>query len=235
LPITLLLLSITFITTPLSEAQQTPTLSIIPSTTHLSSTQIGSIFDVNLTINNVQGLYGWNLNLTWNPKVLNLTNIDEGSFLSDIGQTFYTWAPSLSLQNRSNGFIQSVAAVMLGTEKKTASGSGILATITFEVLNSGVSPISIDGSQLAPALTTTLDVSQRIPATINNGVVIVDSQNNSPTSPSSAQIPAPTLIVPEFSALIILIVIVMVTAVCFLLRKKIFKRFTQSISSIFNI
>jgi hypothetical protein len=104
---------------------------------------------------------------------------------------------------------------------KTADGNGVLATITFQVLNSGVSQISIDGSQLAPPPTDDLGISQRIPATIISGVVTIDSQTNSPPSTSTAQSPTPTA--PEFSALIVPIVIVMSTAVCFLIRKSISK------------
>jgi hypothetical protein len=216
LPIAIILLSIICITLPNSKAQQDTALSITPSATHLSSAQIGTTVNVELTISNVHDLYGWNLNLTWDPHILNLTDITEGPFLSNVGQTLFTWNPTISPENRSHGFIQSVADVLMVA--KSANGSGVLATITFQVLTSGVSSLSIDGSQLAP-IATTMNIGQRIPATITNGLVTVDNLNDSPTPTPTAQSPTSTQTIPEFPVMIVPIVIIASMAACFLLRK----------------
>jgi len=163
-------------------AQQTTKLSIIPSTT---SAQVGSNFTVNLEVSNVQDLGGWNLNLTWNPQVINLTQVTEGPFLASVGSTMFTWSPSMSPISRSLGFLPGVADVLL--QATGASGSGVLATITFHVLRSGTSPISIDGTQLiGPA-----SVDNQIPATLTNGIVNVGGSSSSST-PASSTTPPPS-------------------------------------------
>jgi ATP-dependent Zn protease len=141
----------------------------------LTSTQIGDTIDVQLTIENVQNLFAWNLNLTWNPTVLNLTNVKEGPFLSNTGSTLFTWSSSISPTSRSQGYIDSVACTLL--EATSANGNGILATLSFQVLSTGVSQLSITGTQLASPSKS--GVMQFITATLNSGTItIINSSNN---------------------------------------------------------
>lgn len=216
LSLTILLLGIVCITLPLSNAQQIPTLSITPNTTHLTAAQLGTNIQVDLIISNVQNLYAWNLNLTWNPSVLNLTDITEGPFLSSADHTLFTWTPSISANTRNQGYIQNVAASLLSG--KGIDGNGVLATITFQVIDIGTSTLSIDGSELAPQITT--DVSQRISATITNGLVVVDNQaNNSPT-PTTLTTQKTTPTIPEFLVVVVPLTLVLSTTVYFSLRKR---------------
>ncbi|MDR0492101.1 MAG: cohesin domain-containing protein [Nitrososphaerota archaeon] len=172
--IVLLLLALICIVVSESEAQTSAIVNITPSTTQLSFAQIGTIIEVQLYVENVQNLFGWNLNLTWNPKVLNLTNIQEGPFLSNAGSTLCTWAPSLSPTSRSQGYINSTGCILL--EAHSVNGSGVLATLSFKILSTGVSPISIEGTQLinpSPA-----GVLQYITTTLNSGTITITSPNN---------------------------------------------------------
>jgi hypothetical protein len=215
-PIALLLLSMTCAILPPSRAQQTPTLSIEPSTTHLSSTQIGSIITVNLTVNNAQNVYGWSLNLTWDPKIINLKDIKEGPFLSSAGKTLFTWAQSLSEDARAQGRIPgSVVDVLL--KKPGVDGSGVLAILSFQVLNSGVSSLSLDGSQLA--IPTPDGPAQNITPNVSNGYMTIDNsfQSSTPTTPTNL---SPNPSIPEFTPLAIPILCISVTAIIIVFAKK---------------
>jgi len=171
---TLLLLALICIVMPESKAQPLVAVNITPRITQLSSAQIGTIIEVQLSVENVQNLFGWNLNLTWNPQVLNLTNIQEGPFLSNAGSTLCTWAPSLSPSSRSQGYLNSTGCILL--EAQSADGNGVLATLSFQVLSVGVSPISIDGTQLInPSRSGVL---QYISATLNSGTVTITAPDN---------------------------------------------------------
>jgi hypothetical protein len=188
LPVVLLLFSLISMFSSFTMAQQTTTVSINPSTT---STTIESDITVNLQVTNVQNLGGWNLNLTWNPQVINLTQISEGTFLADSGTTLFTWSPRSSPISRSHGYIQGVADVLLSTTG--VSGSGVLATITFYALGSGTSPISIAGTTIINPPSN--GEAKTISATITSGTVNVEGSSTSPTataSQSPESTPTPT-------------------------------------------
>lgn len=119
------------------------TVSVDPASVELQNATIGQTIDVNVNITNVQNLWGFELdNLTFNPKVLNLTDVQEGPFLKTGGQTFFL--STLSATNWVQlGIVPSTNdAIYTNT---TASGSGVLLTLKFTVLNAGVSPITISG------------------------------------------------------------------------------------------
>ena len=182
---TLLLLALICCIVPseLNAQSTSAKVSITPSTMQLTSTQIGDTIDVQLTIENVQNLFAWNLNLTWNPTVLNLTNVKEGSFLSNTGSTLFTWSSSISPTSRSQGYIDSVACILL--EATSANGNGILATLSFQVLSTGVSQLSITGTQLASPSKS--GVMQFITATLNSGTItIINSSNNNSNGNSNS-------------------------------------------------
>jgi hypothetical protein len=154
-----------------SKAQSPAKVSITHSTTQLSSAKVGSIIEVPLTVENIQNLFGWNLNLTWNPQVLNLTDIKEGSFLSNAGSTMFLWGPSISMSTRNQGYINCTSCFLL--DDTSASGNGVLATLSFQVLNAGTSPISIEGTVLFNP--SPLGDIQYITATLNSGTITITS------------------------------------------------------------
>jgi hypothetical protein len=169
----------------------------------LTSSQIGTTINVNLTVSNVQNLFGWNLNLTWNPQILNLTQIQEGSFLTDAGTTLFTWSQSSSPISRSQGYLQGVADVLLASSG--VSGNGVLATISFKVLGTGTSPIFVEGTTLSNPPSN--GAAKTITATIINGVVNIGTSNDSPTptstpstNPTTAPTASPTTVPTKISA-----------------------------------
>lgn len=121
------------------------TISIEPTTLQLQTANIGQTIEVNVTVSNVQSLWGWDFaDLTFNSNVLNLTQVEEGPFLQSGGQTFFL--STASVPSVRQGDLPSVADAF--AENTTASGSGTLATLKFTVLSAGTSSINITKADL---------------------------------------------------------------------------------------
>jgi len=119
----LLFLTAIFPILTLAYGQTQPSVSLTPST--YAATSVGQTFEVDLTISNVTGLWGWTANITWDVSYLNLTSVKEGSFLtSQVGATlFFNTAV-----NSSRGWCQLNDASL---STSAANGSGILAALHF--------------------------------------------------------------------------------------------------------
>ena len=66
-----------------AQTSQSPSVFIDPAT--YNATQLNEQFTVNIDISNVQNLFGWAVNFTWDTNYLTLISKQEGSFLSDQG------------------------------------------------------------------------------------------------------------------------------------------------------
>lgn len=108
-----------------SQTQQ-PTIVLSPES--YASTQLNDQFDITITVSNVQDLFGWDANISWNPNYLNLTQInnDGGLLASQTGDTFF-----LAPINVATGSCV-VTEATTGTD--TANGTGLLATLEFQVI-----------------------------------------------------------------------------------------------------
>jgi hypothetical protein len=122
---------------------QTTTISLNPST--VKDVPTGEVFDVNVTISGVSNLYGWQINMTFNPSVLSVDAVAEGSFLNSINVTVW---PNPKIDNDA-GFVLFSASLYPPYPSVGASGEGILATITFKVKSGGNSALDfVDGTKL---------------------------------------------------------------------------------------
>jgi hypothetical protein len=88
----------------------------------------GSTFDVNITIVDVANLYSWMVCLSWDPTILNATDIQEGPLLNQNG----TQATAFDVTYPEAGTI-CVNCTLVSQPIVTASGNGTLATILFSV------------------------------------------------------------------------------------------------------
>jgi hypothetical protein len=102
---------------------------------------VGDTITVDVTISNVQNLYGIELGLVWNPTILKVST--ARSFLGVESH------PEGVLHQRVNvpeaGASQSQYHLTAFSEAPADafSGSGKIATLTFQVLHSGQSPLSL--------------------------------------------------------------------------------------------
>jgi len=137
------------------------TISINPSSSSISQSQIGTDFQINISISDVTNLWSWKVRLNWNPDVLNVTNVEEGPFLKSVGPTLFPPPP------QRNGYLTEVSCTLLSPS--SASGDGVLATVTFKVLASGQSSIILNETELLEPGSG----HPQINCTINNGQITI--------------------------------------------------------------
>lgn len=92
----------------------------------MSEAKVGEAFVVSVDISDVTDLRAWEFRLSWDPSILDILSVTEGSFLkeqSPLG-TFF-----ISLLDQTEGYVQ-VACISLGLVPG-ANGSGTLATVAF--------------------------------------------------------------------------------------------------------
>ncbi len=97
----------------------------------------GDTFPVNLLISGAQNVYSVPVQLNYNPNLLQLVNVSNGSFLSQDGQV-------VTLVHREDETLgQSQITVSRPSGAGGVSGQGTVATITFVAKASGQTPLTI--------------------------------------------------------------------------------------------
>jgi hypothetical protein len=132
----------------IASAQET-NVSVNPSI--ITGLEIGNTFQVNITVSDVTDLYAWQFRLFYRNDILNATNWSQGSFLlthpSPAAQTIPAFpevgtAPDTSeTYNATHGLVH--LYVTLSGVHGGVSGTGTLATITFEVKGEGDSILDL--------------------------------------------------------------------------------------------
>lgn len=119
---------------------QTPTVKVQPSN---SAPSVGMTFTVDVTISNVQNLYGVDVSLTWNKDILRIVSASSQLGVEShpggvLHESVYVAFDSMSQQT---GTYQLVAT----SEGSAAafSGSGKIVTLTFNVTKSGHSELTL--------------------------------------------------------------------------------------------
>ena len=90
--------------------------------------RVEGTYTVEIRIENVVNLYGWQCSLGFNPAILQPIVIEEGGFLKDTGTQTLWRSPNIA-----TGSLKNIACSRLSTST-AISGSGILASIKFKVI-----------------------------------------------------------------------------------------------------
>jgi hypothetical protein len=122
----------------LVHAQNAPSIRIEPEETPMLD--VGEQFTINVTVKNCVDVFAAQVWFRYDPMILNVTNIPEGPFLSSVTQT-------LIVQNKTDLYLDAepptaiikFANSMASSEPIGASGSGLLLSVTFEVISEGSS------------------------------------------------------------------------------------------------
>ena len=93
---------------------------------------VGQSFSLNLTVNDVYDLAGWQLNLAFNPAVLKAISVGEGDFLSKDGRSAFFAAGQI---DNAAGSIAGLSGAVIG--EGGATGGGTLLSIAFEAKAAG--------------------------------------------------------------------------------------------------
>lgn len=99
-----------------------------------NSVEVGQTFTIDIKIEDVSGLQGFDFCLKYPTTILNVSKVEEGSFLASFGQTFVAKLEIEEDYQMWRGRVW-MAAVVCGDG--FADGSGTLATITFDAIAAG--------------------------------------------------------------------------------------------------
>jgi general secretion pathway protein D len=120
--------------TPSSSAQSSAAFGFDPANIVQPS---GSTFAVNVLINGAQNVYSVPLQVSYDPKILQVVNVSNGGILSQDGQA----VTLLHREDESTGTMQITATRPPGASG--VSGGGAVVTLTFLAKGSGQSMLTI--------------------------------------------------------------------------------------------
>jgi general secretion pathway protein D len=114
------------------------TVFVEPETVQQS---VGQDFTVNITISHVAHLYAWECEIGWNPLVLDLVDVTEGTFLKNGGLTFFTYVTNATTGNSL------IDCTLMGSAPGV-DGQGVLASVQFRVKIGGTCDLDLRETQL---------------------------------------------------------------------------------------
>ncbi len=121
-----------------AQTQQSPSVFLDPPA--YNATQINQQFTVDINISDVQNLWGWAINVTWDTNYLTLVSKQEGDFLSSQYSTLFTPSPitvvpgAIAEDTYKEAYLQCAISTASNGFENSASGSGTLATMTFQTI-----------------------------------------------------------------------------------------------------
>ncbi len=201
----------------------TPILKIINA---YNITQLGTTFNVNITITDVSNLFMWGVDLKWNASAIEVTtgdsqgirlvwggqyvyfNVYEGPFMQEVRETSFV----CSKIDNTHGEISHLGAGYTSFGS-TPSGSGLLATMNFTCLSVGETTIELVDSTLVSPEQQPID-HQRVNGTVTDQLP--------PVSPIWTQL--------WFQVTVVVIVVIAVVAVVAVVAKVFYVRHKKKIA-----
>jgi hypothetical protein len=144
-----------------------PSLSVIPEKIENFDLKEGDNFTVDLIVNDVSDVYAWQVEMHFDPYILECSKVDGGDFPLDSCYGPY-------IENEEGSF--SYTCMLMG-DKNGVGINGKLATVTFYVKGKGMSNLGITDSYLLNINIDEIDVSK------NNGYFLNSQETTSTTVP----------------------------------------------------
>ncbi len=98
---------------------------------------VGEEVEVNIDLQEVTNAFGYQMDVSYDPAILEFVSISEGSFLNEEGVASTFWITPSSAEL---GFIRKIANVRM--EKTGIDGSGTLAILKFKAKAQGEAAVS---------------------------------------------------------------------------------------------
>jgi hypothetical protein len=153
---------------------------------------VGDSFTVNVSISDVSNVYGYGFRLYYNSTVMNGTQVVEGSFLRNSGQTFFWVTNFTDCYDSTHGLVEVTCSSL--SNVSGVSGSGVLATIEFK----------------------SLAVSALTPLHLAN----VELSNRNASSIPHEDVDGTVAVVPELTSLVAFLTLMTASLLCILVRKR---------------
>ncbi len=130
--------------------------------TETTQVEVGDTFTVDLIVENIDNLAGWQTDIVFNPTVLRALRVTEGNFLEQGGgDTFFKNGPI----NNTTGKITGLQGVQLS--KGDMNRYGTLLSVSFTAVANGESQLTVDNFQAGSSR------GEKIPATPSGITLIV--------------------------------------------------------------
>jgi hypothetical protein len=146
------------------------TVTITPSVTSVS---VGQLFSVDVAIENASDLYAFQFDLGFDPAIVKAVSVDDVSFLADSGDNF----PYAGDIDNGSGSITNIYDTLLAASSG-ATGSGLLATITFEAIGAGTGSFNFLNAQFLDSILDPIEVNLQ-------GARYIVSENTEVPEPST--------------------------------------------------
>ena len=127
---------------------------------------VGDTASIGITASEADGLFGFQFDLSFDDSILEYQSITEGTFLNNNGaDTTFCIDPSTS----TAGLIKNYACTRLKANGQVVgvSGTGTLATVTFRVLSTGASSLTLSNVKFADTSANKID------ADITSGQIVI--------------------------------------------------------------
>lgn len=113
-----------------------------------ASQSVGTSFSIDIDISTVDDLYGWEFKLYYDTTIITATSVTNGTFLSqsEAKNSFFSAIEVDDSYNSTHGRVWA-SSTLLGVVQGT-SGSGTLATISFNIDSSDTSPLNLTDTYL---------------------------------------------------------------------------------------
>lgn len=128
------------VTTDERELTMSPSASSFRLIPALQATDVSNVFTVNLRIEDASNLGSFGAEVTYDPALVQATGVTLGPFLSSTGRQASMLGPDID----NNGGSIAFGGYTLGSNPSGPSGSGILATISFQAVSDGWSDLLIE-------------------------------------------------------------------------------------------
>jgi hypothetical protein len=146
------------------ESSSTPGVAVLPDSIrgdYAVGWRVGDTFQIVVNVTHVTDLYAWQINMSWNPSILNLNNIIAGEFLNRSGPTANTTSYEL-------GFVINVTDNGAGY---TAMGESILGGVPGQNDNGTLVTIELLIVGYGDTNLTIVDVGGTLPTTLLNSTL----------------------------------------------------------------
>jgi hypothetical protein len=141
--IIVVVMSFPFLTVEQSSSSSTK-MFVNPPKIQNETLQTGSTFTVNLNVSDVDDLFAWQVSLSWNSSILNVTTITFSDFLAAGTTSPNGTRPAWKMDNVTGYAL--LGETTLGNYPGV-SGNGSIASVEFEVLAYGDTVLNISSAQ----------------------------------------------------------------------------------------
>lgn len=145
---------------------ETASGTVVKVEPQISFARVGETFTVNITVTNVENLYGVEVTLYWNPSILKLVNVDVQLDAEDHPHGVLHKPISTYKNETSQEQGKYIVAGSSTAPAPSFNGSGNIVRVTFNVTNVGSSRLSLE-TKLASNLMTPAGVAKIVHTTVD--------------------------------------------------------------------